>query len=69
MLPYQILAFTTHGKTQKSHTKSSKFNILARTWNDKFEYTNLPLSHVIKDFVLVECKLEKTKYKHQTKTL
>ena len=34
LLPYQILAFITHGKIQYNN---NKFKISAPTWNNKFE--------------------------------
>ena len=36
LLPYQTLAFITHGKTKSSYN-NNKFKISAPTWNDKFE--------------------------------
>ena len=36
MLPYQILAFITHGKTINSYI-NNKFKITAPTWNNEFE--------------------------------
>ena len=36
VLPYQILVFTTLGKTKSSYN-NNKFKISAPTWNDKFE--------------------------------
>ena len=35
-LLYQILAFTIHGKTQKSY-KNNKFKISTPTWDEEFE--------------------------------
>ena len=37
MLLYQTLAFTIHGKVQKSHPKNNKFKTSAPTWNENFE--------------------------------
>ena len=37
LLPYQILAFITHGKTYKSSYNNNKFKISASTWNYIFE--------------------------------
>ena len=36
LLPYQILAFITHGKTINSYI-NNKFKITAPTWNNEFE--------------------------------
>ena len=36
VLPYQILAFITRGKTKSSYN-NNKFKISVPTWNDKFE--------------------------------
>ena len=38
MLPYQTLAFTTHGKNLKKKTyKNNRFEISAPRWNKEFE--------------------------------
>ena len=39
MLPYQILAFTIHGKYKKSY-KNNKFKMSAPPWNEKFELSD-----------------------------
>ena len=36
LLPYQTLAFITHGKTKSSYN-NNKFKISAPTWNDEFK--------------------------------
>ena len=36
-LLYEILVFTTHGKTWRSYTMLIKFKISVPTWNDKVE--------------------------------
>ena len=56
MLLYQTLAFTTHGKIQKSN-KNNKFKIVAPTWNEEFE-----LEPDISDY------FEYTLEKHETVT-
>ena len=40
VLPYQILAFTMHGKILKKSYKNNKLKISASKWSDKFELPN-----------------------------
>ena len=56
LLPNQILAFITHGKTESSYN-NSKFKISAPTWNDKIElphgsYSTSDILHQIFRIVL-----------------
>ena len=37
MLFYEILAYTIHGKVQKSHTKTTDLKYQPPTWNEEFE--------------------------------
>ena len=39
LLPYQFLAFITHGKTKNSYN-NNKFRISAPRWNDKLKLTD-----------------------------
>ena len=37
LLPYQILVFIAHGKTEKAYTVTINLKCQLQTWNNKFE--------------------------------
>ena len=68
VFPYQILAYTTHGKLKISY-KTNKFKISAPTWNEKFELTDesYSASDIQHYFEYITKKYEKVADNHPTR--